>query len=97
MLTSTDPNIQAFYDVAYLASCAVREVAPDPERVSQMALDLVSREAEPQLLAACCAFALEAVGMCTEDFTQAEVTSIRRTVFMDQQRKEVLDRLEKAA
>ena len=74
-----------------------RRPAPDPERVAAMDLGLAYREASRQLLAACCAFALEAVDMCTEDFTQAKATSIRRTVFMDQQRKEVLDRLEKAA
>ena len=45
VMTSTDPNTQAFYGVACLASCAVREVAPDPERVSQMDLGLVYREA----------------------------------------------------
>lgn len=95
-MAPSDPNMQAFYDVAYLASCAVREVAPDPELVAAMDLGAVYREADRQLLASCCSFALQDVGMCTEDFEQAQAIAIRRTIFMDQQRREVLNRLEEA-
>lgn len=95
-MTPDSQPYSPFDDVSYLASCAVREIAPDPNRVERMDLDAVFHEASRQMLASCCAFALESVGMCTDTFMKAKAKAVRKVVLLDHQRKEVLDRLEDA-
>ena len=85
---------QALDDVIYLASCAIREIEPDPLRIKRMNLDLVFIAAQQQLLAGCCAFALESVGLCTDDFARAKNKAIRKVVLLDLQREEIMERLE---
>ena len=70
-------------DVIYLASCAVNETMPDPERVAAMDLDAVYRLARGQSLAATLAPALEAAGMQDKRFAKALQRSVMKSVTMD--------------
>lgn len=70
-------------DVIYLASCAVNETMPDPERVAAMDLDAVYRLARGHSLAATLAPALETAGMQNKRFAKALQRSVMKNVTMD--------------
>ena len=77
---------QSTLDVCHLASCAVREEAPDAKRVAAMDLDAVYRVSERHLLASACSTALEAAGVVDDRFTQARGKAIRKVAAMDLER-----------
>lgn len=70
-------------DVIYLASCAVDETMPDPERVAGMDLDALYKLARRHMLAATVAPALKAAGVRDDRFAKALQRSVMKNVTMD--------------
>lgn len=82
--------------VAYLAGCAVRQTVPDARMVESMNLDLVYEAAEAHLLTSVVGIALDRAGIQDERFIRAVARAQQKAVFLDADRAQVLDRLEKA-
>ena len=86
----------AILDVAYLAACAVNDIAPEAARVETMDLDRLYKAADRHLLTGITAMALESAGIKNEAFTQAKGKAIRKVAAFDVERTAVLAKLEEA-
>jgi len=86
----------AVKDVIYLVSCAVNEIIPDRNRVDLMNIDLVYQIAKKQLLTAIISYALESSGYKSEVTSSEIAMSIRKTVIMEKEKEEVLQKMEDA-
>lgn len=86
----------AIYDVAYLASCAVNNTAPDPVRVQNMDLENLYKAADRHLLTGITAIALESAGIRDKAFTQARGKAIRKVAAFDVERAAILRAFEEA-
>lgn len=84
----------AVLDAAWLAACAVKETAPDIERVRQMDLTELYKAADRHMMTGITAMALESAGIRDEAFTQAKGKAIRKAAAFDVERSMVLDALE---
>ena len=82
--------------VAYLAGCAVRQTVPDARMVESMDLDRVYEVADIHLLTSAVGMALDRAGIQDERFIRAVARTQQKMVFLDADRAQVLDRLEKA-
>ncbi len=83
-------------DIVYLLRCAIRQEAPDRERVEAMNLELVYEEAERHKLAAAVGMALELAGVVNGRFVQAVAMAQRKAALLDADKAAVLERLEAA-
>ena len=86
----------AIDDIIYLLRCAIRQEAPDRERVEAMNLELVYEEAEWHKLAAAVGMALELAGVVNGRFVQAVAMAQRKAALLDADKAAVLERLEAA-
>ena len=81
--------------VIYLASCSIKEVAPDPERISSMNIEHVYEAAGLHMLAAVVGMALESAGFRDPRFRKAAAEAQRRTLLMNRDRALLLAGLER--
>ena len=91
----TEQEYRAAIDgVIYLAGCAVKQEAPDRQRIAAMNLEQVYATAEKHKVGAAVGMALESAGVKDARFIKAVAIAQRRTALMDADRAAVLARLE---
>lgn len=84
-------------DLIYLVSCAVNGVKADPERIADMDMDALYKQANTHLLTAAVAHALETAGVKEERFVKAKKHSALKNAQMDMEMAEVFAELDAAA
>ena len=87
---------QTALDLAYLASCAIRETVPDKGRIAAMNLHALYTLAERHMMAGIAGMALRRAGVMDDAFREAEGKAVRRTALFDLAREEIFEKLEEA-
>lgn len=87
---------EASRQLIYLVSCALRDEAPDTERIAGINLNCVFDVARKHLLTSAAGMALEKGGVRDPRFQKAVADAQRRTLLMDRDRAAVQQKLEEA-
>lgn len=90
-----EERYHAVVNMAYLAACAVKDIVPEAERIEEMDLELLYREAERHMMTGITAMALESAGIRDKAFLQAKGKAVRKVAAMDLDRLAVQNMLEK--
>ncbi len=85
---------QTVLDMLYLVTCAANSSIPEKDRIRSMDLSAVCSIAEQHMLSAAVAMALESAKCGNEETSKILSGSIRRTIFFDTEKKNVLQALD---
>ena len=94
-----EQQLKNTYDLIYLMGCSLRQMPPDPQRVSGMDLEAIHQLSSSQSLDAMTCMALEAsevefTGPLARLWIEKKNKVLRKTVLMDLERQAVCDYLE---
>ena len=78
----------------YLLSCAMKDIAPDKERLKNLDLEELYHLSEKHLLTAMVGFALEKADIYSDKFIQAKGKAVRKVTMMEIDKERLFQRLE---
>lgn len=92
---SESPNRKNYDGVVYLMSCALNNIAPSENYLSELSLDDVLRLASRHSVGALVTSALERIGKASAKAIEAKNMAIRKILLLDTERAEILAELER--